>query len=148
MSGIFRIIEIQEPEEGNKKGISLGINVKIADQEVTCPVSRICLSYEELAKEVETIKNDLKRILEKAETVFKAPISKEKPEFTPEMSPEQIWSILSQIDEESSFIKSFNGLDDNKRRELAEHILTRCNIFSGKGSTFSERYNSISGLLE
>jgi len=69
-------------------------------------------------------------------------------EFTPEMSPEQIWSILSQIDEEDLFIKGFNSLDDIKRRELAEYVLSRCNIFSGKGSIFSERYNSESGLLE
>ena len=79
---------------------------------------------------------------------FKALTAKEETEFTPEMSPEQIWSILSQIDEEDLFIKGFNSLDDTKRRELAEYVLTRCNIFSGKGSIFSERYNSESGLLE
>jgi len=80
---------------------------------------------------------------------LKKKIRKEKKlKFTPEMSSEQIWSILSQIDEEGLFIKGFNGLDDTRRRELAEYILTRCNIFSGKGSIFSERYNSESGLLE
>jgi len=79
---------------------------------------------------------------------FKAPTAKEELEVTPEMSPEQIWSILSQINEEGLFIKGFNSLDDTKRRELAEYVLTRCNIFSGKGSIFSERYNSESGLLE
>ena len=79
---------------------------------------------------------------------FKAPTAKEELEFTPEMSSEQIWSILSQIDGEDLFIKGFNSLDDSMRRELAEYVLTRCNIFSGKGSIFSERYNSESGFLE
>lgn len=80
---------------------------------------------------------------------LKKEIGKEEElEFTPEMSPEQIWSILSQVDEEGLFIKGFNSLDDTKRRDVAEYILTRCNIFSGKGSIFSERYNSESGLLE
>ena len=61
---------------------------------------------------------------------------------------EKAWSILSQIKEEDHFIRSFNGLDENKRREVADYVLTHCNVFSGKGSAFSARYSNVSGLLE
>ena len=64
------------------------------------------------------------------------------------MAPEEIWSILSGVSDEDLFIKGFNNLDEGKRRDVAEYVLTQCNIFSGKASIFSSRYNNETGLMD
>ena len=41
-----------------------------------------------------------------------------------------------------------DNLEETKRKEVAEHVLTRCNIFSGRGAVFSARYDSETGYME
>jgi hypothetical protein len=148
MTNIFRIIEVPEKDGADKKGAAIGIEVKIGDQVSACPVSRICSSYDDWITEVAAIQNELKQILEKAKAFFGGTPGNGQLDITPEMSVEAVWSILSKIEEEGLFIKSFNTLDDARRREVAEHVFTRCNVFSGKPSLFSARYNNESGIIE
>ena len=148
MDDIFKIIGPENLKEDNNKSIYIGIDVQLAGREVSCPVSKDCNSYRALAAEVEAIQRNLERILDEAKMHFKGPAPEEGFEFGPETSAEEIWSILSGIQEESVFVKRFNGLDDTKRKEVAEHVLTKCNIFSGRGSVFSARYNTESGYME
>ena len=148
MTNIFKIIEVPEGDGAGKKGAAVGIEVKIGDQVSACPVSRICRSYDDWVTEVAAIQNELNETLEKAKAFFGGTPGGGQPDITPEMSAEEVWSILSEIEEESLFIKSFNTLDDARRREVAEHVFTRCNVFSGKPSLFSARYNNESGTIE
>ena len=69
-------------------------------------------------------------------------------EITDDMDPEQIWSVLAGIEDETSFIRRFNQLNERQRRGVAEHVLTRCNIFAGKAALFSSQYTDESGKLE
>ncbi len=105
-------------------------------------------SYKELAVEVEAIQRNLERMTEEPKTNFKGPTPKDGSDFTPETSPEEIWAILSGVQDESSFVKRFNSLDDTRRKEVADHVITKCNIFSGRGSIFSARYNNGTGYIE
>ncbi len=148
MEEIFEMMTTAEKERGGEPEVRLGIHLKIAGHETTCPISRACDSYEALEIEVQAIKNNLDRILGRAKEIFRKSPIQEGLDLGPDMEPEQIWSILSDIAEESLFINSFNNLDDGKRREVAEHVLTKCNVFSGRGAFFSERYDSDSGQLE
>jgi hypothetical protein len=148
MTDIFKIIEVAEKDGSGKKGAAIGIDIKIADQATCCPVSRICHRYDDLVTEVGAIQNELKQILEKAKAFFGRTSPGGGLEITPEMSTEEIWSALSGIGEESLFITSFNNLDDAMRREVAEHVFTRCNIFSGRPAFFCARYNNASGYIE
>jgi hypothetical protein len=148
MTDIFKIIEVVEKDSGEKKGAAIGIDIKIADQATCCPVSSICHRYDDFVTEVETIQNELKQILEKAKAFFGSTSRGGGLEITPEMSAEEIWSALSGIEEEDLFVKSFNNLDDSRRSEVAEHVFTRCNIFSGRPSIFCARYNNASGFIE
>ena len=147
MTGIFKIVEHRNRKQ-EKKDIGIGIDLRIGDQEILCRVTNICESYEELAVEVKAIQNDLELILKKAKGFFGSTVLEEALEVTSEMSPEEIWSILSQIDSEDLFTEHFNSLDETKRKELAEYVLTKCNIFTGKGSFFSRCYNSSSGFID
>ena len=98
--------------------------------------------------EVKKLQDSLGRLLEEAKGIFEDFATGEGIELTPDMKPEEIWAILSRTKDELLFVKHFNGLDDEKRREVAEYILTQCNIFSGMGSIFSARYDHETAFLE
>ena len=151
MANIFKLIEINNQKGEKKKedtGVCIGINVHIADTAMPCPVSKVCHSYDDLNVEVQSILRNLEDILGEAKMLFEKPSSNEGFEITPETSTEKIWAILSGIQDESDFVKHFNSLDDNRRREVADHVITKCNVFSGRGSVFSVRFNNKTGYME
>ncbi len=148
MQDIFKIIKVNNQRKENKKTISIGIDFQIAGREICCPVSENCHSYEDLAVEVGKIKKNLEYVLKEAKTHFKGPAPKGDSGFEPETSAEEIWATLSGIQDESIFVERFNSLDDTKRMEVAEYVLSKCNIFSGRGSVFSARYNNGTGYME
>lgn len=148
MSKIFRIIEQEEGEGVEVKGICIGIDVKIAGREISCPISGVCATYEELCSEAAKIEDDLKGVLEEGKGVLEVPSPGDEPELSPDMSPDEIWSALTKIQDDELFIQRFNALQEDKRREVAEYVLTKCNIFSGRPSLFAARYDAPSGLME
>ncbi|MGD9040245.1 MAG: hypothetical protein PVH82_11465 [Desulfobacteraceae bacterium] len=148
MESIFEIVtETGEGEEG-KTTVSVGVRLKLGGHETTCPISRACHSYETLEIEVQSIKNSLDRLLAEAKRVIEKTETDEALDLSSDMEQEEVWSILSAISDEDLFIKSFNNLDEDKRREVAEYVLTHCNIFSGKASVFSSRYNNETGVMD
>ncbi len=148
MADIFEVITVTDKEESDKTGIRLGINIKIAGHETLCPITRTCNSYEALEMEVTTIKENLESILHTTKGIFGASTNGDMFEFRSDMGPEEIWEILSNITDEDLFIGSFNNLEEIKRKEVAEYVLTQCNIFSGKASVFSARYSNETGLMK
>ena len=148
MAEIFKIIEVHDKKEDDKRGIYIGIDVRIADREVSCPVSNVCYSDKELGIEVERIKENLNQIAETCKGLLGVDLPDKGIRITPGMATEEVWSILSQIAEDDLFVGIFNGLDATRRTEVAEHVLSHCNIFSGKAAVFSARYDNKTGLLE
>jgi hypothetical protein len=148
MADIFKIIEVYDKKEDDKRGVCIGIDVRIANREVSCPVSSVCYSDKDLAVEVERIQENLNRIAESGKGLFGIDLPDNGLRITPEMAPEEIWSILSEIAEDDIFIESFNALDPTRRTGVAEHVLSNCSIFSGKGAVFSSRYDNKTGLLK
>ncbi|MFH1479832.1 MAG: hypothetical protein ABIG67_01055, partial [Pseudomonadota bacterium] len=112
-----------------------------------CPVSEPCHSFDALEAEIRSIERQLGVLRDKAKDLFFEP-SRSELEIGHDMNAEQIWSILSIVAEENIFMDRFNTMDEVKRKEVADYVLTRCNIFSGRAAVFSSRYNSASGLLE
>ena len=148
MRDIFKIIKIDNQKEAGNKALSMGIDLKIADREIRCSISENCQSYEELLVEIEAIQRNLEGIKAEAKTYFKEPASEDDSEITAETSPEEIWAILSRIQDELDFVERFNSLDDTRRKEVADHVITQCNVFSGRASVFSARYNNKTGYME
>ena len=64
------------------------------------------------------------------------------------MKAEDIWKMLADINNVERFLEQFNILAPEIRHAVAEHVLTKCNVFSGKASVFSARYNDSTGYLE
>ena len=148
MESIFEMMTETGKGEDEKTTVSVGIRAKVGGHETTCPISRAYHSYEALEIEVQSIKNSFDSLLAEARRVFRESEAQEGPDLRSDMEPEEIWSILSVVSEEDLFIKSFNSVDEGKRREVAEYVLTQCNIFSGKASVFSSRYNNETGIMD
>ncbi|MCD4715582.1 MAG: hypothetical protein K8R45_02425 [Desulfobacterales bacterium] len=147
MTDIFKIIEAHDKKEDDKRGVCIGIDVRIANREVSCPISGVCYSDKDLAIEVESIQESLNRIAESGKGLFGVDLPDKGLRIMPEMAPEEVWSILSEIAESDLFVESFNALAQTKRTEVAEYVLSHCNTFSGKGAVFSTRYDNETGML-
>jgi len=148
MTDIFKLLHPREEDGPGGKSVTLGIRVKIGDQEVDCPVSGICRSQEEWVETVASIQGNLEQVLEKGKRVLGAPSPAEEIGIQQDMNAREIWNILSTIGDEDAFVGCFNSLEEENRIEVAEHVLTACNVFSGRAATFSARYNSETALLE
>ncbi len=145
MKEIFEII--REPERENERGLRIGIRLKMAGYETLCPMSEPCRSLQDVQVEVDRLKRELDRLLDRTKGVFEGNASDGKLGVTAEMTAGQIWRLLSEVGDDEAFVLGFNGLEETRRREVAEHILARCSVFSGRGAFFSAHYDEASGLM-
>ena len=145
-------IEKGVDEKNSKVGVSL--NLEVADGEVSTLSGSVllvekCSSYEILHKEVSQIKEELDVLLEKSRRLFEVEIGEEKSQSVNEdMSVKEIWDFLSMIKDPEVLLVKFNSMSRQKRFEVADYVLSHCNVFSGPASIFSMRYNSEEGVIE
>jgi len=145
-------IEKGVDEKNSKVGVSL--NLEVADGEVSTLSGSVllvekCSSYEILHKEVSQIKEELDVLLEKSRRLFEVKIGEEKSQSVNEdMSVKEIWDFLSMIKDPEVLLVKFNSMSRQKRFEVADYVLSHCNVFSGPASIFSMRYNSEEGVIE
>ena len=145
-------IEKGVDEKNSKVGVSL--NLEVADGEVSTLSGSVllvekCSSYEILHKEVSQIKEELDVLLEKSRRLFEVEIGEEKSQSVNEdMSVKEIWDFLSMIKDPEVLLVKFNSMSRQKRFEVADYVLSNCNVFSGPASIFSMRYNSEEGVIE
>jgi hypothetical protein len=148
MDKIFELIVQPATGEGKKPEARLGIRVRLSSFETTCLVTRPCQSFRALEAEVQTIRQNLEDILKEGRKVFENTLNGDSLGLKPDMTAGEIWAVLSAILDEGDFIKAFNALEAEKRKEVAEHVLTHCNVFSGKAAVFSSRYDDQSTVME
>jgi len=144
---MFELIVKESREGKNQPSVSLGLRLKIAGHETVCRVIGPLDDFKAFEIEVKTILSELERIRAKAGELFERSSAQGKLGIHSGMTPAEIWKILSGIKDDDEFTISFNSLDEAGRRQVAEHILTRCNIFSGKAAVFSSRYDEITALM-
>jgi hypothetical protein len=143
MEDLFELMTEEGVGPEKETRIRIGIRVKVSGFDTPCPVTRPFSSYEALEREAQGIKNGLDLLLARAAKMFGGS-SKGRPGF--DGPAEQIWAALSSMDEKE-FVEVFNELEEVKRREVAEHVLTHCNVFSGNARVFSERYDEASAKM-
>ncbi len=146
MENLFELITTKEKGEG-KISVRLGIRLNVAGHETLCPISGSCDAYEAFEKASQVLNDQLEQMKQKARTLFSDPSAPTGLDIGPDMPAEEIWNILSTIVDEAMLVATFNDLDTSQRQTVAEHVLTQCNIFSGKAAVFSKRYDSESGLM-
>lgn len=145
---LFTAMPCPEQKAREETVFCIGIEMSIGDRRIPCPLTEACRSYEELSAAVEQLKAGLDRILIEAGERLFPPSDPNGVLITPDMPTEVVWSHLCKVQNEDAFAATFNRLGEPLRRKVAEHILTKCNIFSGKGAVFSARYNNVTGMLD
>lgn len=148
MDNLFDIITEINGDDQETLRVSIGIKVKIAGKEMMYPITEVFNSYETFENYVNKINVELENLLKKAHKIYHTSDNKESLDLEADATPEDIWNILSSINDEKQFMVAFNNLSEGKRREIADYVLTHCNIFTGKGAFFSSQYNQQTGLLE
>jgi hypothetical protein len=148
MDKIFELIVQPATGEGKKPEARIGTRLKLSSFETTCPVTNPCQSYPALESEVQAIRQNLEDILKEGRNFFEGASKRDNLGLRPDMTAGEIWAVLSAVSEEGDFIQAFNALEAAKRKEVAEHVLTHCNVFSGKAAIFSSHYDEESGLME
>ena len=147
-------LEIEKVIDEKKSRAGISTEVTIADgrgSNLSGSISLItgCDSYQMLEKEVAAIKKELDALLEESKRLFGGQGNiLETQDVDESKSPQEIWDLLSAIKAPEVLSASFNGMSYEKRIEVADYVLSHCNVFSGPASVFSMRYNSEEGLLE
>ena len=147
MDELFELMTVGDQEGSKEKGICLGVRLSVSGKGTTCPVSQTCETFERFESEVQDLQAHLDRILDQGRAFFRASQLQGKLDIRPDMAPDEIWTILSQTEDDGLFVEGFNSLEESKRKDVAEHVLTKCNVFSGKASVFSSRYDEESCLM-
>ncbi|MGD8388769.1 MAG: hypothetical protein PVG49_16600 [Desulfobacteraceae bacterium] len=147
MSALFDIIVEEAGERDKAPSIRLGIRCAVGGQETVCPVSGAFESAERLEMEAEILREDLDQALDRARKAMGQAKEGSETDLTGAGSPEELWQRLAAVSDDGEFAERFNGLDEETRREVAEHVLTACNVFSGRPALFSSRYDADSALL-
>ena len=141
MSAVFEIIT------GKDSSYSLGIRVRIGELEHICPITE-SVDYEKLKIRIGSLTEELNGMLKKLERINNGSSHAEGDSaFDPDAAPEELWAVISTFADNVQLIESFNSLDEDKRRELADYIFANCNMFTGKGAFFSAQYAQETALL-
>ena len=148
MEDLFEMVRAEERDKGAGAQVRLALRFKVGPEETLCPVSKPCDSYETLEKEIARVKDNLDRVLDAAKGIFGGKGRGDGLDLDPDMDGGQIWAILAAVGDEALFVRGFNGLEESRRREVAEHVRTKCNVFSGKAALVSSRYDDETALME
>jgi hypothetical protein len=149
MNPVFKIALV-EREEG-KEGMELRIGMETETGSGSIVTYRVFHSYEELKAEIEALESQLHTVLEQAKGALAQPDREERrPEVELKMGedPAQNWKQLETIEADEDFFHAFNRLAEDKRRSLADYVLSSQNIFKGRASLFSLHYDDETGTLK
>ncbi len=145
MDRLFDVTAVSEGEE--KAGPRLGIRCFFMGEANVCPVSPPCASVEELETEAGKLRNDLDQAVDRARRILAGGPEEETVPLSSDISVADLWRALESMPDDTGFVERFNGLEEDRRREVAEHVLTSCNIFSGRPAFFSSRYDGDTAFL-
>jgi hypothetical protein len=149
MNPVFRIMLAQR-EEG-KEGIELRIGMETESGSGSIVTYKVFHSYEELKAEIEAIERQLQVVLEQAKGALAQP-EDEKPgpgiELLVSEDPSENWRQLEELESDEVFFHAFNRLEDEKRKAVADYVLSSQNIFKGRASLFSLHYDDETSTLK
>ncbi len=140
---LFNIIDRRE--EG--KGIALGLNIRIGNRDYSIPITTYHMDPEGLKKELKELIREIEDLISEIMTLSEKAQGPEA-HIDEEQAVDKIWDELSKLRDEERFVEVFNSLSDAKRKEIAEYVFSRCNVFQGMAAVFSSRYNSESSKME
>ena len=146
MKDKIKLIVIMKENSGMTLRLS-AVN-RTDDEGSAIPLTPECSTVEEFEQAVQALKFELENRIEEARTTFRhSPVSKEAQVMEPQ-STEEIWQAMERSGSIHRMKEIFNGLALERRKEVANFIFTRMNIFKGAALAFSQGYNEEQGILE
>lgn len=134
-------LRIEEATGGLKKRL-LRLIMRIRAKDLT--LDWVICEHEQkegLIYDLNSIKEKILSLLSEAEKIA------ENNRPNEDISPQEFWDIISKMKDEE-VINLFNSLPISKRRLFSDFIFSHCNVFSGKGRLFSERFDSNNIILQ
>jgi hypothetical protein len=104
-----------------------------------------CRTAEELERALEALKGRLDAVALEARALFAKRWDQGAP--PPAETPEAIWAKMEKTGDLPGMQRIFHELDEERRRQVADHVFTHANVFKGPASLFAQSYNEDSGLL-
>lgn len=147
-------LEIEKGLAENNSNVGISLNVEITDDEGSRLSGSVlliekCSTYEMLYKEISRIKEELDVLRDTSRDLFETEPGEEKSQGVNEdLSVQEIWDFLSTIKDPEALLVKFNSMSSQKRFEVADYVLSNCNIFSGPASSFAMRYDSEEGIIK
>ena len=96
-SKIFKLLVNKESDESGRRGVSIGIDLKISGIDADIPISPPCYSKEEFAGELQKIHNNLDEILSDAENSLGIIGTEANLNITPNMTSSDIWGVIEVL---------------------------------------------------
>ena len=129
----------------------LAVRAHPSDEKGFISLTADCETLEEFEQAVQELKESMDALTQRAREAFQQYQTAEEEEGAGAMgaqSAKEIWQVLDECDSIEEMRDIFNGLDLQKRQEVADFVLTQLNIFKGAASIFSQHYNEGECLLE
>jgi hypothetical protein len=142
-----RVRMVVDHQKSPSQGLRIGLVVSSPEGGDLLWLTEPCEAPEVLEAQVEELQRGLKELLWEARAVFaKAARGEESPQVLPER-PEELWALMECMGSLEHMRRIFNGLDEARRRELADFILGHVNVFKGAGALFAQHYEEEGGVL-
>lgn len=147
MGEILETMHEGAPKGVGAAGLALGVRISIGGRETLCQVTETWKTREDAQEGIGSMIAALEGMLRAAEALPRR-VRPETVSLPPgDLPPERVWKGLSEQKDTEGLLQAYNGLPEEVRRAVAEHVLAHCNVFSGKGAFFSSRYDTESALL-
>ncbi len=103
---------------------------------------------EQFDQAVEGLKAQMDTLVAKAREAFQPYHAEQDVETREFQTVEEIWQAMEMCENLQDMQEIFNDIELDKRREVANFVLTHVNSFKGAGAIFSQHYNEQGSLLE
>jgi hypothetical protein len=152
---MMRKLKLETENAAQDRGTKVGVSLSFEEagqqgSEIQGSISLIpkCSSYETLEREISRLKGELDGLLQEAKEQLGPGPGQEHVDLDEELDAPELWEIISAVNDTDLLVRQFNSLSRGKREEIADHVFTQCNVFTGVASVFSQRYNNEEAKLE
>jgi hypothetical protein len=90
--------------------------------------------------DIDSLKNKIEGIISELQSLLESSKSLFEKELEEDIPYDVLWQRFCSMKDEEA-IGFYNSLPFERRKEFSDYIFSHCNVFSGKGRLFSERYN-------
>lgn len=121
------------------EGKSIKISIVVEQEGRRFPMTGAHTDPQDLEEEVKYLEKTLRELLYEARAIHARAMRESPAEPLPD-TLEGLWSLMQKAEGLEAMKKIFNTLQEAKRRELADYILSHANVFKGAGALFAQHY--------